>query len=96
MYEDESLLVFRKILINHKALEVKDNFCAPKFTCYGVKNGAFEEGLGHDGRALTNEISRISYSYKRLGRALFPLQHVKIQGEACDLEESPHPTTQVP
>ena len=24
---------------------------------------------------------------------LFPLQHVKIQGEACDLEESPHPST---
>ena len=77
-------------------MEAKDcchNFCAPKFTCYDVKNGGFEGGLGHDGRALTNEISRISYSYKRFGRALFPLQHVKIQGEACDLEESPHPTT---
>ena len=24
---------------------------------------------------------------------LFPLQHVKIQGEACDLEENPHPNT---
>ena len=23
----------------------------------------------------------------------FPLYHVKLQGEACDLEESPHPTT---
>ena len=74
-------------------MEVKDNFSAPKFTCYGVKNGAFDGGVGYDGRAITNEISRISYSYKRFERALFPLQHVKIQGEACDLEESPHPST---
>ena len=74
-------------------MEVKDNFCAPKFTCYDVKNGGFKGGLGNDGRTLTNEISRIPYSYKRFGRALLPLQHVKIQGETCDLEESPHPTT---
>ena len=80
-------------------MEVNDhchNFCAPKFTCYAVKDGVFEGGVGHDGKALTNEISRISHSYKRLGSALFPLQHVKIQGEACDQEESPHPTTQLP
>ena len=84
---------------NHNDLEIKDhchNFSAPKFTCYGVKNGDFEGGLGHDCRALTNVISRISYTHKRLGSSLFQLQHVKIQGEACDLEESPHPTTQLP
>lgn len=26
----------------------------------------------------------------------FPLHHVKLQGEACDLEEGPQPTTQAP
>ena len=26
----------------------------------------------------------------------FPLYHVKLKGEPCDLEEGPHPTTQAP
>ena len=26
----------------------------------------------------------------------FPLHHVKLQGEACDLEQGPQPTTQAP
>ena len=25
-----------------------------------------------------------------------PLHHGKVQGEACDLKEGPHPTTQAP
>ena len=39
-----------------------------------------------------NDIFKISY--KSFGTALWPLHHVKVQGEACDLEEDPPLTTQ--
>ena len=55
--------------------------------------GAFGRCLGHEGRGLMNGISAHVRDPTELPWAFY---HVRTQGEVCDPEESPRPTTLAP